>query len=82
MPSLSRASAVFCVPLSDRYDTADMAREFDLPVILVVGLRLGCINHALLTAQAIAAKGLRLAGWGGKYGRYADAVSARKHRSA
>jgi dethiobiotin synthetase len=34
-----------------------------LPVVLVVGLRLGCINHALLTAQAIAAKGLRLAAW-------------------
>jgi dethiobiotin synthetase len=34
-----------------------------LPVVLVVGLRLGCINHALLTAQAVAARGLRLVGW-------------------
>ena len=40
-----------------------MAVALDLPVILVVGLRLGCINHALLTAQAVAARGLRLVGW-------------------
>jgi dethiobiotin synthetase len=53
----------FCVPLNAHYDTAQMAHDFDLSVILVVGLRLGCINHALLTAQAIAAQGLRLAGW-------------------
>ena len=53
----------FCVPLDDRTDTADLARHLALPVILVVGMRLGCINHALLTQQAIAASGLRLAGW-------------------
>lgn len=53
----------FRVPLGDNYDTADLARDLDLPVILVVGLRLGCINHALLTAEAIAARGLQLAGW-------------------
>jgi len=53
----------FCVPLSDYLDTADLAREMDLPVVLVVGLRLGCINHALLTVQAVAAQGLKLAGW-------------------
>lgn len=53
----------FCVPLNDEADTADLARELDLPVIMVVGLRLGCINHALLTAEAIAARGLKLAGW-------------------
>jgi dethiobiotin synthetase len=53
----------FCVPLNAHYDTAHMARDLNLPVILVVGLRLGCINHALLTAQAIAAQGLRLVGW-------------------
>lgn len=41
----------------------DLAVALDLPVILVVGLRLGCINHALLTAQAVAARGLRLVGW-------------------
>lgn len=53
----------FCVPLDDRHDTADMAQVLNLPVIMVVGIRLGCINHALLTAQAIVARGLRLAGW-------------------
>jgi dethiobiotin synthetase len=53
----------FCVPLSDDISTVDMAKEFNLPVILVVGLRLGCINHALLTAQAIAASGLQLVAW-------------------
>ncbi len=53
----------FRVPLTDDYDTADLARDLALPVVLVVGLRLGCISHALLTAEAIAARGLRLAGW-------------------
>ena len=53
----------FRVPLSDRYDTADLAQLLDLPVILVVGLRLGCLSQALLTAEAIAARGLVLAGW-------------------
>jgi dethiobiotin synthetase len=53
----------FRVPLSNRYDTADLAQQLGLPVVLVVGLRLGCINHALLTAEAIAARGLNLAGW-------------------
>jgi len=53
----------FCVPLGPQCDTADLAVALDLPVILVVGMRLGCINHALLTEQAIAARGLRLAGW-------------------
>ncbi len=53
----------FRVPLSDHYDTADLAQQLGLPVVMVVGLRLGCINHALLTADAIAARGLKLAGW-------------------
>ena len=53
----------FCVPLSDDFDTADLAQKLNLPMVLVVGLRLGCINHALLTAEAIAARGLKLAGW-------------------
>ena len=51
------------VPLTNSYDTSDLARQLGLPVVLVVGLRLGCINHALLTAEAIAARGLKLAGW-------------------
>ncbi|RJF97122.1 dethiobiotin synthase [Noviherbaspirillum saxi] len=53
----------FNVPLSDTADTADLAQQLGLPVIMVVGLRLGCLNHALLTAEAIAARGLRLVGW-------------------
>jgi dethiobiotin synthetase len=53
----------FKVPLADGLDTVDMARAFALPVVLVVGMRLGCLNHALLTADAIDAAGLRLAGW-------------------
>jgi dethiobiotin synthetase len=53
----------FRVPLSEGYDTADLAQQLGLPVVLVVGLRLGCISHALLTAEAIAARGLPLAGW-------------------
>lgn len=53
----------FCVPLNADMDTADMAQDLALPVILVVGMRLGCISHALLSAEAIAARGLKLAGW-------------------
>lgn len=53
----------FRVPLNDREDTADLAALLKLPVVLVVGMRLGCLNHALLTAAAIGARGLRLAAW-------------------
>ena len=53
----------FLVPLSDGLTGADLAVALGLPVVLVVGLRLGCLNHALLTAEAIAARGLTLAGW-------------------
>ena len=53
----------FLVPLADDFDAADLARALALPVVLVVGLRLGCLNHALLTTRAIAAAGLPLAGW-------------------
>lgn len=53
----------FLVPLTLRLTGADLAAALGLPVILVVGLRLGCLNHALLTRDAIAARGLRLAGW-------------------
>jgi dethiobiotin synthetase len=53
----------FRVPLSPGKDTADLASLLGLPVILVVGMRLGCINHALLTVAAIEAAGLPLAGW-------------------
>jgi dethiobiotin synthetase len=53
----------FCVPLDDRHDTSDLACRLGLPVVLVVGMRLGCLNHALLTQEAIATRGLTLAGW-------------------
>jgi dethiobiotin synthetase len=53
----------FCVPLTDKISTADLSQQLGLPVIMVVGLRLGCINHALLTADALAARGLMLCGW-------------------
>ncbi|WP_457329845.1 dethiobiotin synthase [Rhizobacter sp. P5_C2] len=53
----------FLVPLSDTHTGADLAQALDLPVLLVVGLRLGCLNHALLTQEAIRSRGLRLAGW-------------------
>ncbi len=51
------------VPLGPDFDTADLAACLKLPVILVVGMRLGCINHALLTAEAVLNRGLALAGW-------------------
>jgi len=51
------------VPLGEHFDAADLAADLGLPVILVVGLRLGCISHALLTAESIKARGLPLAGW-------------------
>ena len=53
----------FKVPLNAREDSVDLAVKLGLPVILVVGMRLGCLNHALLTQVAIAASGLPLAGW-------------------
>ena len=53
----------FRVPLDERADTADLAQALSLPVVLVVGMRLGCLNHALLTAEAIANRSLMLAGW-------------------
>lgn len=53
----------FCVPLNDKQDSAELAKQLDLPVILVVGMRLGCINHALLTLRAITDFQLECAGW-------------------
>lgn len=50
-------------PLADGIEHADLARALTLPVVLVVGLRLGCLNHARLSARAIAADGCVLAGW-------------------
>jgi len=53
------------VPLDEHHDMLDIAIRLELPVLLVVGLRLGCINHALLSAHAVQARGLQLAGWVG-----------------
>jgi dethiobiotin synthetase len=53
----------FLVPLNQNETLADLAIKLDVPLILVVGMRLGCINHALLTVEAVRARGLQLAGW-------------------
>ena len=50
-------------PIGEAMTMADIAVALDLPVMLVVGLRLGCLNHSLLTKRAIEASGLRFAGW-------------------
>ncbi|MBU2711975.1 dethiobiotin synthase [Zooshikella harenae] len=51
------------VPLNDQETLADVVKLLNIPVILVVGMKLGCLNHALLTAEVIRSDGLRLAGW-------------------
>jgi dethiobiotin synthetase len=53
----------WAAPLDDGLDQADLVQTLDLPVVLVVGLRLGCLNHARLTARAIQSDGVRLIGW-------------------
>ncbi len=53
----------FKVPLNEKQDSDELAQLYKLPVIMVVGMGLGCLNHALLTADAIVACRLRLAGW-------------------
>ena len=53
----------FLVPLNHHEDLGDLVQQIGLPVILVVGMKLGCINHALLTQEAIKARGLNIAGW-------------------
>jgi dethiobiotin synthetase len=61
--SLVEGAGGWRVPLAGRENLSDLAVQLGLPVILVVGVRLGCINHALLSAEAIERDGLRLAGW-------------------
>jgi dethiobiotin synthetase len=71
-------------PLSETLDQADVVRALDIPVLMVVGLRLGCINHARLTERAIQQAGLPLLGWVANYcdvgfddeGSYLNALSA------
>jgi len=53
----------FLVPINEQSTLGDFAQAIQLPVILVVSIKLGCINHALLTAEAIARRGLKLNGW-------------------
>ncbi|MBI1175510.1 MAG: dethiobiotin synthase [Sideroxydans sp.] len=53
----------FRVPLNEKQDSMDLAQRLNLPVIVVVGMRLGCLNHALLTVRAVAECGLECAGW-------------------
>lgn len=64
------------VPLNEKQSIADLAVQMQLPVILVVAIRLGCINHALLSVQSIRASGCRLAGWIANHTFPADAQSA------
>ncbi|HEU4620682.1 MAG TPA: dethiobiotin synthase [Burkholderiaceae bacterium] len=51
------------VPLGNDWDSADLIADLGMPVVLVVGMRLGCLNHALLTAEALRARGIAIAGW-------------------
>ncbi len=51
------------IPLNDQEDLSDFAKAIHLPIILVVGMKLGCINHALLTYEALKARNLNMAGW-------------------
>jgi len=53
----------FLVPIGSGLSMADLARALGLPIVLVVGMRLGCLNHAMLTCESIERHGLRLAGW-------------------
>ena len=53
----------FLVPLNNQHSMADLPAALGIPVILVVGMKLGCINHSLLTVEAIKARGLTLHGW-------------------
>ncbi len=55
------------VPLNGQQTVADLAMLLGLPVVVVVGIRLGCLNHALLTVESVLAHGARLAGWIGSF---------------
>lgn len=53
----------FIVPLNDHESLADFAQKIDLPIIVVVGMKLGCLNHTLLTIEAIKTRKMKIAGW-------------------
>ena len=61
--SLVEGAGGYRVPLNPKETLADVSKELKLPVILVVGMKLGCLNHALLTVESIQRDGLKLAGW-------------------
>jgi len=61
--TLVEGAGGYRVPLNPKETLADVTKELNLPVILVVGMKLGCLNHALLTVEAIQRDGLKLAGW-------------------
>lgn len=63
--TLVEGAGGWLVPLNHQEDLSDLAAALNLPIILVIGLKLGCINHSLLTVQAIRQQGLTLAGWVG-----------------
>jgi dethiobiotin synthetase len=60
---LAEGAGGWLAPISATETMADVAEKLALPVVLVVGLRLGCLNHALLTRDALRARGMRFAGW-------------------
>ena len=60
---IAEGAGGFLTPIDEHFDLSEFAKRIQVPVILTVGIRLGCINHALLTAQAIQQCGLQLAGW-------------------
>ena len=61
--TLVEGAGGYRVPLNPKETLADVTKELNLPVILVVGMKLGCLNHALLTVEAIQRDGMKLAGW-------------------
>jgi dethiobiotin synthetase len=72
-------------PIDDQSTMADIAKALGLPVILVVGLRLGCLSHASLTARAIKADGLKCSAWIGSsidphFARAEENIATLKHR--
>jgi len=82
---IAEGAGGFLVPLDAERSCAELPGLLGMEVILVVGLRLGCLNHALLTAEAITARGLSLAGWVGNaidpdFARRADNVSTLRQR--
>jgi len=83
--TLIEGAGGWLVPLNNNETLADLARAFKLPVIIVVAIRLGCINHALLTARAIQADGLNLIAWvanlvQGESDRYRENIASIQER--